>query len=189
MEGSLKTNPLAIVFGGVPLGSEYRLAYELMTGSKQSQMISFSAIRITPLIPIYQNQNSGRDLRFILKGFRFQYMYRYFFRKWDKAPEGWYTGPVFSYATGRLSIHNYLIRQRYIEFHNGYFCMAIGNQRKLFGRVVSDMFFGLGYKQNRINEHFTSGALQPFKLGDDEFVQYYLSPVKICFGWNIGFLF
>ena len=187
--GTLKTNPFVMIMGGLPLASEYRLMYELTSSLHTSQQVGFSYLGRTLLYrPLAKQLDSTLTLDVVFRGFRLQYMYKIFIGRQDYAPEGWYLGPIASYATGRLSLGYWMSGGRYIEMKQGYCCMTLGRQARIGGRLTYDVFIGMGYKKNRLEQHYPNAPSQPIEL-DSGLGAFYYSNFKFCTGMNFGLMF
>ncbi|MCC7303226.1 MAG: hypothetical protein IT233_11350 [Bacteroidia bacterium] len=189
-QGTLKTNPFVMIMGGLPLASEYRIIYELTTGFRVSQQIGFSYLGRTIL---YRALADALDTNYtydvVFRGFRIQYMYRVFIGKEAQAPEGWYFGPVASFATGRLSLGAWMTGGRYIEFRHGYACLALGRQARVGDRIVYDFYMGMGYRKNIAEEHFPNHTTRLMHFDESDLERYYYGHFKFCTGVNFGIIF
>src|SRR5438128_2166528 len=107
----LKTNPLPLLCGNVPLQgdsglpalltSEYRVVYEIPVADHQSVMAGISYLgKNIPVALIADIIDTGKAVRVLkdlaVRGFRFQGMYRFYLSDGHLAPRGMYIGPQFS---------------------------------------------------------------------------------------------
>ena len=54
-EGVLKTNPLSVLWGSIPLTSEYMVVYEFVTAPQQSSQIGLSYITKSPVLKAFED--------------------------------------------------------------------------------------------------------------------------------------
>lgn len=179
---TIKTSPFSVVAGPIVFTSEYRLAYETVLADNQSLQIGISYLGKSWYASLMENADSVQSQdKLLIKGVRVQLTYKIFLTE-EKAPEGLYVAPHFSYSycefsTKYLNGHNYYIKAIYVNY-NG----LIGYQF-IYDRLVLDAFCGLGYKDNTWLEHYRqSNSI----LDDEEFNSGHL---KIYLGMNIGLSF
>lgn len=102
----IKTNPFAILWGPIPLTSEYKLIVEVPSSRYQSVQVGISIFRKSPVIGIMEMQtNSQYDPKLIISGFRLQAANKfYWIRKKFASPFGFFIAPHVSYSNARISI-------------------------------------------------------------------------------------
>lgn len=184
----IKTNPLAILWGPVPLTSEYRLVAEITTGRTKSAQIGISYLGISPVWKVFEKiaQVPGY-YQLKVKGWRIQVAHKfYLISRRRYAPFGFYVSPNVSYSNARLSfgLNNY-VRQNYYDFRHLNANLLIGVQVGRNSRITMDIFGGLGYKQNTVHHHVNNYRIIPFDTND--FGEFYNSAVKLTFGINFGY--
>ena len=189
-----KTNPFSIIWGPIPFTAEYKIIRETAFAPNQSFLVGISYLGKSPLLSQAEkaNQNnsipnSGTNDKLKVRGFRFQFAYRYYLSK-RKAPRGFYCGPQlsWSYATitpASLSSRNYYIYGTHFNIN-----ALAGYQVIIRDKVAFDFFFGLGYKKNTWIEHYSS--TRSYIIHDfDNITPLYDKPVKVTLGINFGLAF
>ena len=188
----IKTNPLTILWGEIPMTSEYRLCFETVTARNQSAQIDISYLGTNLIIKSLEEQLLKRsDIQIVAQGYRLQARYKFFvldhissFFDNNYSPEGWYIGPHISYATAVISDREFLYYDYYIRGTHLNMNIIMGRQR-FRGNFTYDFFFGLGYKNNfwieRENTQVSSTKM--------DFGQFYNSHIHIVLGINAGFGF
>jgi len=180
----LKTNPLAIIWGTIPYTAEYRLVLESFTAPKQSLQLGASYLGKSFILRIIEKQDTNMyDLDLIVKGFRFQFAYKYYFNR-EKQDFGFYSGPLFSYSMAKFTNVYYKNSDEYIRATYINYNIIAGYQTKIMDTFTFDIFTGLGYRDNYWIEKYN----QTVSTLDDSDMYVYDIPLKIIFGFNIGIL-
>lgn len=189
----IKSNPLRVLWGNIPLTSEYRLNYEVVTGAFTSQEIALSAYGKTPFLnAINMPANITSNLR--ASGIRFQYAYRFYPEAAGQSgsystrrlpPHGFYISPHFSYGTVRFYDRRQPRQNRdYIQGQHLDLNLFFGWQFIGYGNWVVEIYGGVGYKNNQWHEIFSNGVRRPTTMIDWD---YYNGNYRIHLGFNIGF--
>jgi len=182
---NIKTNPLNALGGTlyfawiVPLTSEYKLNFEARTFEKQSVQVSGAFLGSSPLISALGDLDS--DTSIVSRGFRVQAWYK-FFLTGDPAPNGFYVGPHFSFASARVmngKIHDNYIGASKLQAH-----VALGYQLITKGGFALDIFTGIGIKNKSYD--FSSEGTDNF-FEDLELTDKFT--VSIPFGFSFGYAF
>jgi hypothetical protein len=177
-----KTNPFAIFWGSIPYTAEYRLLEEFRINLNQTFTIGASYLGISPILAsaVNAHRGSGQPKR-IVEGFRFQAAYKYYPEAGFFAPEGYYIGSMISYSSALFTYQQTNVIWNYLQLH--YFNITfIAGRQYFFGNVALDMFFGMGYKNNTYEEHWTNN----FKVFDPKDFFPNKSNFKFVAGVNIG---
>jgi hypothetical protein len=182
---TIKTNPLNALGGPlyfawiVPLTSEYKLNFEARTFEKQSVQIGGAFLGSSPLITSIGDLN--KDTTVISRGFRVQFLYKFFLTQ-DKAPNGFYAGPHFSFASAKIM--NSEIRDNYIHASKLQAHIALGYQIITKGGFALDIFTGIGIKNKKYD--FSSEGTDDF-FGQMELKDKFT--VSIPLGFSFGYAF
>lgn len=153
---TLKTNPLAALGGPfwvvvIPVTGEYKVYFETAITGKTSFQLGASYIGPSVLINLDELTKSGDGKISGVKtnGFRVQGTYKIFISRDLKAPEGFYLGPNFSYATASVTS-----RDNSADKVNGYKINVngiIGYQLITSGGFTLDIFTGLGFVSRKFD--------------------------------------
>lgn len=199
-----------MLIGVMPIfTSEYRLLIEIPDGPTRSAQIGFSYLGKGLIIRLAENDTLKKNpnaiyLRSVISGFRVQASYRFYFNDWMHAiglsdepiyaPRGFYLSPHVSYATAKVTYkfaNQYDIYKRANHFNVN---LLSGCQFTLFRKFSTDLFVGVGYKQNlwyMRNQNIIKQVPPPEELED--FMKNsplrYSGPLKISLGINFGFCF
>jgi len=179
-----KTNPFAILWSTIPYTSEYRLMEEFRINLYHTLTIGASYMGLSPLMSLTINSNRGNGQpKAIAKGYRFQAAYKYYPSKKKFAPDGVYLGSMISYSSAMFTYQQANVFQNYLKVH--YFNIDFITGRQFFIRNFAlDMFFGMGYKSNAIEEHYTTN----YKFFDPKnFIskpEHFKLVMGINFGWG-----
>ncbi|HEY6161507.1 MAG TPA: hypothetical protein VI112_09800 [Bacteroidia bacterium] len=185
----IKTNPLVLAWGAMPLTCEARYLREVCTAERQSLTFGFSYLGKNPIADsILANGTGGYRPTVWIKGFRLMFGYRIYFSKDVKAPLGWYIGPWYSYSTAKYSYRNYWLRGAYVQGTQWNLDWVIGKQSRLGKRLTYDLFIGAGYKNNHW-EYLSTYKVRGINLKRITGNSYYTSPFKVAAGLNFGWLF
>lgn len=128
-------------------------------------------------------------------GGRFQYSHRFYLKSHKNAthiPTGVYIGPHVSFARATFTTRYANQYDVYIQGTQFNVVAMMGfqyyNNSFILGKVVTDLFVGLGYKNNYWIEK-QAGQQQPHRLQINDLSSFYSGPVKIYAGFNLGFPF
>jgi hypothetical protein len=183
----LKTNPLAILWGPIPLTAEYRLVAEITTGRRQSAQIGISYLGTSLAWKTVETvAQVPNKYQFRIKGWRIQVAHKFYLINRKKyAPFGFYISPNVSYSNAQISIGlQRYYRQSYYDFRHFNANLLIGVQMGRNSRLTMDIFSGIGYKKNTVFYHFNSSRI--IQYDTKEFGEFYNSSVKLLFGINFG---
>jgi hypothetical protein len=182
---TIKTNPLNALGGPlyaawiVPLTSEYKLNFEVRTFEKQSVQIGAAFLGSSPLVTSIGDLS--KDTTIVSRGFRIQFMYKIFLTQ-EKAPDGFYVGPHFSYASAKLmnsEVHDNYVQASKLQAH-----VALGYQIITKGGFALDIFTGIGIKNKKYDTSSpeTNNFFEDLKL-NNKFT------VSIPLGFSFGYAF
>ncbi len=180
-----KTNPLAMLWGPIPLTSEFKILQEFTTHPFQSLQVGFSVLRKSPFLLLFEDTlTAGTNDHYVVKGWRFQIAKRYYMQSTYYSPYGIYISPSFSISSAKISTE--------LALRSGYFLKAthynasilVGAQPILFDLIAVDVFGGLGIQDKIWQEHnVQQGIVKPLNLRDLGMMDW---PVKITAGFSIG---
>jgi len=183
---TIKTNPLAALGGPmwfiiVPITGEYRVLFEAKTMPKQS--VQVGASYLGPSLLINLDKLSASDSIEIsginTSGFRGQVMYKFFLSRDLSAPEGFYAGPHFSYATATMVNKDDeadKVKATKINI-NG----IIGYQLITSGGFALDIYTGLGFRIKKWD--YPEAIDTDFDFGISK------NTPMVAFGLNFGYAF
>jgi hypothetical protein len=183
---TIKTNPLAALGGPMwiiifPITGEYRLLFEAKTMEKQS--VQVGASYLGPSLLINLDKISASDSSEIsginTSGFRGQLMYKFFLSRDLSAPEGFYVGPHFSYATA--SIVNKDNKSDKVTATKININGILGYQLITAGGFTLDVYSGLGFRIKKWS--YPSGIDTDFDFGTSK------NTPMVTFGLNFGYAF
>lgn len=183
----IKTNPLAALGGPfwvtiIPVTGEYKILFEAKTMEKQSVTIGASYLGPSLLLNLDELTTSeGEDVSGInTSGFRGQLMYKFFLSKDNAAPEGFYVGPHFSYASANItSKDNSSDKVGMTKINiNG----IVGYQLITNGGFALDIFTGLGVKNRKWTASGDSEDIFDLPF-EDRFT------ASVAFGLSFGYAF
>ena len=185
-EGVLKTNPLSVLWGSIPLTSEYMVVYEFVTAPQQSSQIGLSYISKSPVLKAFED--TIPDLKLLTaNGVRIQLSHRiYLLGSYDFAPRGWYIAPQVSYATVKVSTKHFSSRDVYLRITHFNVNLLSGWQWVYSNNYTLDLFTGLGYKDNIWEEHDPQTTIS---LDNDDVGGWYSGNVKFSIGFHLGIAF
>lgn len=185
-EGVLKTNPLSVLWGSIPLTSEYMVVYEFITAPQQSSQIGLSYISKSPVLKAFED--TIPDLKLLTaNGVRMQLSHRFYLLKgYDFAPQGMYIAPQVSYATVKVSTKHYSSRDVYVRITHFNVNLLSGWQWVYSSNYTLDLFTGLGYKDNIWEEHDSQTTIS---LDNDDVGGWYSGNVKFTIGFHLGIAF
>lgn len=175
----IKTNPLPMLGGQIPLTNEYRLVFEMKTGAKQSVQLYGSYMGKSPFLSLVERYSYELDDNFRLgvSGFRVQAMYKFYLLNKSEAPEGLYVGPNISFATAKMWDKNYTPDYVHAYYTSG---SIIGGYQLIAGHFAFDVYAGLGLKRNVYKVNLQDASDFPIdRLG-------WWGP-KFTFGFNLGY--
>jgi hypothetical protein len=178
-----KTNPFAILWGGIPYTSEYRLMEEFRVSLNQTFTIGASYLGISPVFSLAVNSHRGNGQpKEIAQGYRFQAAYKYYPSRENYAPDGFYVGSMISYSSVMLTYQQANVLQNYLKVQ--YFNISLIAGRQFFFRNIAlDVFFGMGYKKDTFEEHYTNNYKTFNPKADFPFSKTHF---KLAAGLNIG---
>ncbi|GAB4296554.1 MAG: hypothetical protein Kow0068_20990 [Marinilabiliales bacterium] len=188
---TLKTAPFAPLIGPIFITAEYRFIYEPVLSDNQTFQIGVSLLGKNFILKNMEETDSAmkaNNFHFYVTGYRIQLWYKYFIDLGyghDKAPEGFYIGPLFSYSNARFTTKYLNSRDDYIAATYINYNIIAGYQVILRNRICFDSYIGFGYKDNEWHEYFNR-TKSP--INEDEYV---LIPgnLKLVFGINVGYSF
>jgi hypothetical protein len=183
---TVKTNPLAALGGPmwlviIPITGEYRVLFEAKTLEKQS--VQIGASYLGPSLLINLDKISASDSSEIsginTSGFRGQLMYKFFLSRDLSAPEGFYVGPHFSYATASIvNKDNEADKVKATKINiNG----VLGYQLITAGGFTLDVYSGLGFRIKKWS--YPSSIDTDFDFGTSK------NTPMVTFGLNFGYAF
>jgi hypothetical protein len=183
----IKTSPTAFLAGGVfPFTSEYRLMLEMTGSRKQSDELGISYLgKNVFLDPILRASGYG-DVVFKVNGYRLQYAHKFYLvSRRGYAPYGFFVGPLISYANAKVSIGlNRYYKNVYYEFNHLNANIMIGVQTGKYTKLATEIYFGLGYRNNIVRYHYHNNTTIPIDTKD--FGKLYNSHINAVFGLNVG---
>ena len=181
---TVKTNPLSALGGPlyitiIPLTAEYKVLFEAKTLEKQSIQFGVGYLGSSPLVAAIGNLEG--DTSVVASGIRGQIWYKFFLTD-DPAPEGFYLGPHFSYASAKIM--NNKIKDEYFVASKMNLDVIFGYQVITKGGFALDIYAGLGLK-------IKSFDANKFDLGTtfDDWKLKNLTSVGIPFGFSFGYAF
>ena len=185
-DGVLKTNPLSILWGSIPLTSEYMAVYEFVTAPQQSSQIGLSYISKSPVLRAFQD--TIPDLKLLTaNGIRMQLSHRfYLLNRYNFAPAGLYFAPHVSYGTVKVSTKHFSSRDVYLRITHFNINLLSGWQWVYHNNYTLDVFLGLGYKDNIWEEHDSQSTIS---LDNDDVGGWYSGKVKFTIGFHVGIAF
>lgn len=149
---TVKINPLAAGGGPfwvtvVPVTGEYKVQFEVATTAKQSVQIGASLLGPSLILNMDELASDSESGASGIKtsGFRVTGAYKFFLTSDLSAPEGFYVGPYFSYASA--TIENKDNAGDHISATKMNINGIIGYQMISSGGFVMDIFTGLGYRK------------------------------------------
>lgn len=197
----LKTNPLAIISGEIPVfTSEYRLLGEYIPDNKQSYNFGVSLFTMGPLLrqaldndsSLAGSNISSTDFRVL--GYRLQAGYRFYpfyllkktYLSEIEVPEGFYVYGLVSHSDARFYIRNNRTNQ--IQFSHTSVTLNLGYQLLIVDDIFFDVYAGAGYKNNQVVEISPgSSNVVTREFADIGFI--YGTNLKINLGLHIGYRF
>ncbi len=189
-----KTNPFSILWGPIPYTAEYKIIRETAISPHSSFLIGISFLGKSPLLSQAEkaNQNNGNgnsqpNEKLKVRGWRFQFAYRYYLGK-RHAPRGFYCGPQLSYSYATITTASLSPRNIYLKGTHFNVNALVGYQVIIRDKVSFDFFFGLGYKKNKWVEYYSPTRVTVVHDFDD-ITPLYDKPIKITLGINFGLAF
>ena len=149
----IKTNPLTILWGSIPLTAEYRVMVEQTSSKNQSDQIGISYLGKSPVLKLFEDSTEDSNL-LIVRGFRFQASHKFYINKLgdllglpfsEYAPHGLYISPHLSYSTAKFSTKFLNSRDVFIRITHFNVNFLVGYQL-IHDFWALDFFVGLGYK-------------------------------------------
>ena len=182
-EGVLKTNPLSMLWGSIPLTAEFMVLYEFVTAPQQASQVGISYIGKSPVLKAFED--TVPDLKLLtISGVRLQLSHRfYFWESYDFAPRGLYLSPHISYATAKVSTKHFNSQDVFVRINQFNLNALIGWQWIYNRDYTLEVFSGLGYKDNFWEIH---DAQNTISLANDDLGKWYTGSVKLSFGFYFG---
>lgn len=197
----LKTNPLAIISGDIPVfSSEFRLVAEIVTSPKTGVVVGASYLGMGILLRSSYDQDStftnqglsSWDIGF--NGFRVQAGFKYYLKNprisitdpsFKPAPGGFYIFPLASYS--RAKYYEKVNKDDYYRLTHWSVTLNFGIQFLMGERITLDPYWGVGFKKNTITD--PSGTTPANLVNDlnDTFI--YGNNIKLNMGINLGVRF
>lgn len=184
---TIKTNPLSALGGPfwlaiVPLTGEYKVLFEAVVTEKTSFQIGAGYIGPSVLLNLDDlSSEEGDDISGVkTSGFRGQAMYKLFISRDLSAPEGFYVGPHFSYATAEIKNKanaDESLKGTKINI-NGVF----GYQLITSGGFTLDIFTGMGFVSRKWEISGTNWD-EDQKAFEDK------ASINVPFGFTFGYAF
>ncbi|MBL4576988.1 MAG: hypothetical protein JKX74_00870 [Flavobacteriales bacterium] len=182
-EGVLKTNPLSMLWGSIPLTAEFMVLYEFVTAPQQASQVGISYIGKSPVLKAFEDTVPDLNL-LTISGVRLQLSHRFYFLKsYDFAPRGLYLSPHISYATAKVSTKHFSSQDVFVRINQFNLNTLLGWQWIYKRGHTLDVFGGLGYKDNFWEIH---DAQNTISLANDDMGKWYTGPVKLSFGFYFG---
>lgn len=189
----IKTNPLAILWGSIPLTAEYRVMIELTSSRNQSNQIGISYLGKSPVLKLFEDSIEELNL-LIVRGIRFQASHKFYINKLgdllglpysEYAPHGLYISPHLSYSTAKFST-KFLNSQDVFIKGTHFNVNLLAGYQLIRDFWALDFFAGLGYKKNTWIEQDQQNSIN---INTSDFGKFYNSPVKLNLGFNVGVVF
>ncbi len=182
----IKTSLSGFLWGGVfPFTSEYRASVEIPTGKKQSDQVALSILGKNIFWKAFEKA-SKQSLNDVLKvsGYRIQYAHKFYIKRRQNAPYGFYVAPHFSYTNAKIALgFKRYYNQTYFDVRHFNANLIFGVQRGSIGRFSMDICGGFGYKTNSVYYHATSYRIQKYDTTD--FGEYYNNNFHLMFDMSI----
>jgi len=181
---TVKTNPLSALGGPfwvvvIPVTGEYKVFLESAVSKKSSIQIGASYIGPSILVNLDElTSEEGEISGLKTSGFRGQAWYKIFISRDLQAPEGFYIGPHFSYATA--AIKNKDNENDKITGSKLHINGVIGYQMITSGGFTLDIFTGMGFVSRKYTVSGTSFDQEEFKSKNS---------IAIPFGVSFGYAF
>lgn len=184
----IKTSPTAFLWGGVfPMTAEYRLMVEMPSARKQTEQLGISLLGKSILLKAIEKAAGYQSLLYKVKGWRLQYAHKFFLiGKKKYAPYGFYAAPMVSFTNAKISRGlNRYYKNVYYDVKHFNMNIILGVQGGGNKRLTFDLYFGLGYKNNKISYHYSNNTFVPIDTKD--FGILYNSHLNGVFGLNVGY--
>jgi hypothetical protein len=189
----IKSSPFPILWGTIPLTSEYRWIYEFTTTAKQSSQIGISYLGKNLISALVDTANTLDKLK--VRGLRFQGWYKFYYGRDKLAPRGAYFAPHVSWAFAHLAPEKYMKLDRYLLVRHLNIDLQLGYQF-FINHFAVDVFMSYGYKQHDWYDHLTTSRFK--KTGifgtptnapppPGPYFDIYSRPTKFQVGINFGF--
>lgn len=183
----IKTNPFAVLWGSIPFTAEYRIMAEIPMSKRQSSQIGISYLNKSLLwLSFEKKAHIPNDYILLINGYRIQIAHKIYIGKRNKsAPFGFYLSPAFSFSNAHIAIGlDRYYKHAYFDFRHFNANLIMGTQIGRSKSLTMDLFFGLGYKKNKVLYHATDKDIKDYDT--KEFGKFYNSPVSIIAGINWG---
>lgn len=177
----------SLFWGHVPYTSEYKVLHDFVNGPYASTQVGFSLFSGGPFLRSQNNSSPpSQGDKYTMFGYRIQATQKFYFTKSKYAPEGWYIGPHFSYASCRFSTKNLSAAGYFIRLQQINACGVIGVQH-IYNKTVFDFYTGLGYKSNTDVVKNGGSGLSSKSIDFYKNTPFYSGNVRFLLGLNIGF--
>lgn len=193
MPSIFKISPGHMLTGPVPLlTAAYGFQFETPVSKRTSMQVGCFAVGKGLGLYFLERSLSQpyHTISFLVKGIELEFAYKWYLSKKKRlAPKGFYIAPLADFSTGGIGqSYDYRIKNNYVSFTNYSVNMIYGFQQiRRSGRgFVLDTFFGLGYKKNVAERHYSAGYIVPYDISK---TGYYVSPVSVVAGLYIGWGF
>lgn len=181
----LKTNPFPVLYGHIPMTSEYRLIYETAFAPRHSINIGAAYMGKNIIIPDAISSDYISDPAEIsAEGYRLILNYRFIYNRNDIAPSGMYLGPEISYAKMEFEDIIPNDKKNTATVKHFYAILKWGYQGRINGNFFFDLFAGAGYKNNSFENELNGTNRNVFEAGSI----IYDFPIKLSLGFNMGIL-
>ncbi|MFN8210966.1 MAG: DUF3575 domain-containing protein [Bacteroidales bacterium] len=183
---TIKTNPLNALGGPfwfvvVPITGEYKLLLEAAVTEKISIQLGASYIGPSVLLNLDKLTTDTSNIASIkTSGYKFSGMVKYFLSRDLPAPQGFYIGPHFSYASAKIA-NKQSPETNYVGAKKLCINAVIGYQMITSGGFTLDVFTGVGYVKRDWNYNGTTSG--DFDLGKNR------SGINIPLGVSFGYAF
>ena len=197
----VKTRPLSYLLGDLPLSAEWNLQVEIPIKKRFSLQLGGGYVTKSPLLYIVEEEEDGSNqptsynwlkircylldsqLRVYLPNLLKRFGYEELMS--NTVISGLYTGLNYSYGYAKYSEQQSFNFNNYISINHNKAHVIVGLQNALFRSVVSDIYFGVGYKNNIWKERDYRQRLS--EIEDNEMGDFYNNNLSFVFGLAIGF--
>lgn len=196
----IKGNPFSILAGVIPFTSEYRLIAEYAVSKNQATQIGFSYLGKSPFLALIESGNNignnGFDQKLKVRGYRIQASHKFYLSQFGDrynksnylAPQGFYISPLISYSSAKIYMQYFQVYDVWIRATHFNANLLVGGQMFL-GKVVIDIFTGIGYKENEWSERLSQTQINYLNLDELGLPPSYSGNFKFSLGFNIGYGF
>ncbi len=194
----LKVNPMSVLFGPIPLTSEYGLRFEMVVNHRFTYQLGAGYLNKTLILQSALVEDTVQSIwdDFHFPGVRVQGEVRYYFVKARSgknlndylSPSGLYIALHASYATATFKAKTVTLPKE--EWTNLTVSVLVGAQLIQKESVGIDAYFGLGYKNNTATFTDYRSRTRNTDISDvyqDGLGAYLTSPIKVNLGCNFTF--